>query len=127
MEILKYETENTQTMAEVGVNSQTITQNQFQASMPDLEAVADTDDFLALNHYGENPPDTTTNDWWDGGSDSSTKYNLRYRQYFELDHISAGSSRQTEYQILQRLDTATLVSAGKMNTDGDDIRFLDSD
>lgn len=128
MQIFKYETELTEDLTDASdFNSQTISQNQFQAATPDLEAIATGSEFLTLNHYGDNPPDITTNDWWDDDSDSSTKYNWRYRKCFEIDHTALGASTQTDYQVLIRIDTATLVSASKMNINGDDIRFIDSD
>lgn len=41
--------------------------------------------------------------------------------------ISNPGSALTDYQILVTLDTATLISGGKMRPDGGDIRFTDSD
>jgi len=40
--------------------------------------------------------------------------------------ISNSGSALTDYQVLVTLDTATLISAGKMRSDGGDIRFADS-
>ena len=49
------------------------------------------------------------------------------RKCFDLDHTAAGAEDQTEYQVYFDIDTASLVTAGKMQADGDDIRFVDSD
>lgn len=49
------------------------------------------------------------------------------RKCFDLDHTAVGAEDQTEYQIYFDIDTASLVSAGKMQADGDDIRFVDTD
>jgi len=40
---------------------------------------------------------------------------------------NSGSSALTDYQVLITLNTATLISAGKMRSDCGDIRFTDSD
>jgi len=39
----------------------------------------------------------------------------------------SSSSSQSNYQVLVTLDTASLISAGKMQSDCDDVRFTDSD
>lgn len=49
------------------------------------------------------------------------------RKCFDLDHTAVGAEDQTEYQVYFDIDTASLVTAGKMQADGDDIRFVDSD
>ncbi|MEW5760063.1 MAG: DUF2341 domain-containing protein [Candidatus Thermoplasmatota archaeon] len=41
--------------------------------------------------------------------------------------ISNTGSALTDYSVLVTLDTASLISAGKMRSDGGDIRFTDSD
>jgi hypothetical protein len=41
--------------------------------------------------------------------------------------ISNSTSSLTDYQVLVTLDTLSLISAGKMQSDCDDIRFTDSD
>jgi hypothetical protein len=41
--------------------------------------------------------------------------------------ISNSGSALTDYQVLVTLDTQSLISAGKMSSDGGDIRFTDSD
>ena len=46
--------------------------------------------------------------------------------YREPVNISS-SSALTNYQVNVTVDTASLISAGKMNASGDDIRFTDSD
>ena len=53
---------------------------------------------------------------------SSTNY--KYERTIE---ISYSGSTLTNYAILVSLDTATLISANKMQSDCDDIRFYDSD
>jgi len=40
--------------------------------------------------------------------------------------ITNGGSALTDYQIAITLDTATLITAGKMQSDCDDIRFTDA-
>ena len=49
-----------------------------------------------------------------------------YRKTITIDN-SAGLSDLTNYQAKLTLDTATLVTAGKMQADLDDIRFTNSD
>jgi len=46
--------------------------------------------------------------------------------YREPVNISSRSAL-TDYQVLVTVDTASLISAVKMNASGDDIRFTDSD
>jgi len=48
-----------------------------------------------------------------------------YSAVIGSDNSSGGAL--TNYQILVNLDTQTLITAGKMNSDCSDIRFLDSD
>ncbi|MFH1784085.1 MAG: DUF2341 domain-containing protein [bacterium] len=48
-----------------------------------------------------------------------------YRKAITIDNTGGGTL--TNYQIFVILDTDTLVTAGKMQDDGDDIRFTDSD
>ncbi|MEM5802085.1 MAG: DUF2341 domain-containing protein [Candidatus Aenigmatarchaeota archaeon] len=49
---------------------------------------------------------------------------FRFRR---LITISNSGSALTDYQVLVNLDTASLISAGKMRSDCGDIRFTDSD
>lgn len=49
------------------------------------------------------------------------------RKCFDIDHTASGAQNQTEYQVYLDIDTAALVSSGKMQSDGDDMRFIDSD
>lgn len=127
MEIFKYEVQTEETLTGVAdFNGQTISQDQFEVGQPDLEAVAAADDYLILNHYGDNPPDTSEVDWWDDDADSSTKYNWRYRKCFSLDLTNPSATSLSEYQIYLDFDTQTPISEGKMLTDGADIRFVDS-
>lgn len=58
------------------------------------------------------------NDPWLAGWD--------YRRPITIDN-TANSNNLTNYQVLVTLDTASLISAGKMKTDCGDIRFTDSD
>lgn len=97
----------------------TYTNGNFEAGEDDLIAYTAADDYLTLGNYGDNPPDTSQNDWWD--------VSWEYRKCFDVDHTGAGAQNETEYQIYFDTDTSTLVSAGKMQADGDDVRFLDSD
>lgn len=127
MLIYKYETKQEDIYEDKGeFDAETYSQNQFQASTPDLLSIDTTDDFLGLNHFGDNPPDTSQIDWWDDDSDLTTKYNWRYRQCFEVDHSAVGSTNLNEYQLYLDFDTASLISSGKMINQGQDIRFLDS-
>jgi hypothetical protein len=50
-----------------------------------------------------------------------------YRKCFDVDHTAPGAQNETEYQIYFDTDTQSLVNAGRMQADGSDIRFLDSD
>ena len=124
---LKYESETTSTYTSVAdFNAESISSNNFEAGEQDLLAVADTDDYLGLNLYGSNAFNSSNPDWWDADADSSTKYEYRYRKCFTLDHTAASAVTQSDYQLYLQFDTATAVSEGKMNANGDDIRFVDS-
>ncbi len=57
--------------------------------------------------------------------DHHNKYD--YRRCFNIDYTAAGAKDQTEYQEYLDIDTASLVSTGKMQSDGDDMRFVDAD
>jgi hypothetical protein len=48
-------------------------------------------------------------------------------QYRKPVTVSNSGSALTDYQVLVTLDTASLISAGKMRSDCGDIRFTDSD
>ncbi|MCD4781773.1 MAG: DUF2341 domain-containing protein [Candidatus Omnitrophica bacterium] len=48
-----------------------------------------------------------------------------YNATVGINNSSGGAL--TDYQILLRINTAALVAMGKMNINGDDIRFIDSD
>jgi len=125
--IYKYETELNKSMdSKAEFDAETYSAGNFEALKDDLLAVLATDDYLRLNHYGDNPPNTSIVDWWDDDSNSATKYNWKYRKCLTLDHTTAGAVDQSDYQIYLDFDTATLVSASKMQSDGDDIRFVDS-
>lgn len=52
--------------------------------------------------------------------------NWNYRKPVTIDN-SGNANTLTDYQILVTLDTQSLILAGKMKTDGGDIRFTDSD
>ncbi|MEM5854215.1 MAG: DUF2341 domain-containing protein [Candidatus Aenigmatarchaeota archaeon] len=56
--------------------------------------------------------------WW-----NST---WQYRRNITINN-TANSNTLTDYQVLVILDTASLISAGKMRSDCGDIRFIDSD
>ncbi|PID52247.1 MAG: hypothetical protein CR972_03110 [Candidatus Moraniibacteriota bacterium] len=59
---------------------------------------------------------------------NSNEYSVwKYRQCFTVDHTQASAADLTEYQIYLDFDTETLVTDGKMQSDGSDIRFIDSD
>ncbi|MFH1228674.1 MAG: DUF2341 domain-containing protein [Planctomycetota bacterium] len=47
-------------------------------------------------------------------------------QYFKPITITNAGSALTNYQVLVTVDTSALISAGKMNSLGNDIRFTDS-
>ena len=49
-----------------------------------------------------------------------------YRKPITIDN-TANSNNLTDYQVLVTLDTQSLISAGKMQSDCRDIRFADSD
>jgi len=49
-----------------------------------------------------------------------------YRRPVRINN-SQNPNNLTNYQVLVTVDTASLISAGKMNSDGSDIRFTDSD
>jgi hypothetical protein len=49
-----------------------------------------------------------------------------YREPITVDN-TGNASTLTNYQVLVTVNTATLVSAGKMQSSGNDIRFADSD
>ncbi len=49
-----------------------------------------------------------------------------YRRSITINN-SSNSNTLTDYQVLITLDTQSLISAGKMRSDGGDIRFTDSD
>jgi hypothetical protein len=48
-----------------------------------------------------------------------------YRKCFDVDHTASGAVDETQYQVYLDMDTATLVSANKMEADGADMRFVD--
>jgi len=50
-----------------------------------------------------------------------------YRKCFDVDHTATGAQDETEYQVYLDADTVSLVSSGKMQSDGGDIRFVDTD
>jgi hypothetical protein len=128
MTIYKYEDELVQTLNDkADFDGEVYSDGQFEAGKSDLEAVDSGDDYLTLNHYGDNAPDTSAVDWWDDDADSATKYNWRYRRCYTLDHTDGSAVTQDEYQVLFEFESVSLVSAGKMDVDGDDIRFVDKD
>jgi len=50
----------------------------------------------------------------------------QYRRPVTIDNTN-NSNDLTDYQVLVVVDTASLIQQGKMQVDGDDIRFTDSD
>jgi len=50
----------------------------------------------------------------------------KYRRPITIDN-SNNTNNLTDYQVLVTVDTASLISTGKMRSDGGDIRFTDSD
>jgi len=59
-------------------------------------------------------------------SSVSTLLSLRYRRPITINNTS-NSNNLSFFQILVTIDTASLISAGKMRSDCGDIRFVDSD
>jgi hypothetical protein len=49
---------------------------------------------------------------------------FRYRDSYTIENNSG--SELSEYQVLVQVDTASLISAGRMRSDGGDIRFKDT-
>ena len=56
--------------------------------------------------------------WWNNS--------WQYRKPITINN-TANSNNLTDYQVLVRVDTAILISEGKMRSDCGDIRFVDSD
>ncbi len=54
---------------------------------------------------------------------ANNRYDWRYRKCFDVD-LTGGTTDLEEYQVYLDVDTASLVSAGKMQADGADIRFI---
>ncbi|TDA42196.1 MAG: hypothetical protein DSO07_00605, partial [Thermoproteota archaeon] len=50
----------------------------------------------------------------------------QYRRPITIDNTQ-NANALTDYQVKIVVDTASLISAGKMKSDGSDIRFTDSD
>ena len=63
--------------------------------------------------------DVSTLLWQVGG------HSFNYRRAVTIDN-SSNASTLTDYQVSITLDTASLIAAGKMQSDCDDIRFTDS-
>jgi len=61
---------------------------------------------------------TQTSSWWNS--------DWQYRRAITINN-TLNTNSLTDYQVLAILDTASLVSAGKMQSDCSDIRFIDSD
>jgi hypothetical protein len=59
-------------------------------------------------------------------SSADAPNNTQYRRVVTIDNTTNASSL-TNYQVLVTVDTATLISESKMQSDCDDIRFLDDD
>lgn len=126
MTIYKYQDELEQVLEDkVDFDGEVYSSGQFEVGKDDLVAVDDTDDYLTLNHYGDNAPETSLADWWDDDGSSATKYNWRYRRCYTVDNTLAGSSSVSEYQVLFEFDSESLIADGKLDADGDDLRFVD--
>lgn len=82
-----------------------------------------SDDFLSINHYGNNAPDTNNITWWDDDNDDTTRYNWRYRKCYEIQNSSTNVIN--EYPVSIEIDTENLINQNKMISDGSDIRFVD--
>lgn len=54
-------------------------------------------------------------------------YNSDWKYRIPITITETSGSTLTDFQVKVVVDTASLVSAGKMNADGSDIRFTDSD
>jgi len=72
---------------------------------------------LLVNDLGEPINWAQTSSWLTG---------WRYRRAITIDN-TANPNTLTNYQVLVNLDTASLISQGKMNQSCSDIRFTDSD
>jgi hypothetical protein len=121
IQLLKYETRSEGKIdSKAEFDGGVYTSNQFETGKSDLKTFDVADDFLTLGNYGTLPPDTTQHDWWSGES-------WAYRKCFDIDNTASGTEVQDEYQIYLDVDTASLVTAGKMQSDGDDMRFVDFD
>ncbi|XLQ20559.1 MAG: DUF2341 domain-containing protein [Candidatus Moraniibacteriota bacterium] len=73
IELLKYETRSVNDIDDkVEFDAGTYTNGNFEAGEDDLVAVADTDDFLTINSYGDTVADTSSNDWWSQFQDLQT-------------------------------------------------------
>ena len=64
-------------------------------------------------------PDISADGWWD------TRW--KTRQCFDIDHTAPGAKSVTEYQIAVTIDTATEIAAGRMRSNGADLRAVASD
>jgi len=81
------------------------------AETPSQDWTDATQSMTILTYSGSSTPEDM--DDWD------------YKATVEIDNSSG--SALTDYQVLVTIDTQSLVSDEKMNSDGSDIRFLDSD
>ena len=75
--------------------------------------------YLTLKPLGETIPDISADGWWD------TRW--KTRQCFDIDHTAPGAKSVTEYQIAVTIDTATEIAAGRMRSNGADLRAVASD
>ena len=99
-------------------------EDSFETGRLDTEVLANG--AVELNHYGDNPPSPAVNGaWWDDDNDPSTLYNWRYRRCFEVDY-TAGTENLSEIQLYLDFDTQSLIGAGQMQSNGADIRVLNS-
>ncbi len=91
------------------------TQAEFSAgTIIDLDATTQPNSLvLAFGGGGSTAP------WWNPSWTGRTCYSI--------DHTAAGASSVTEYPLRVRIDTASLIAAGEMQPDGDDLRAIASD
>lgn len=104
IELLKYETESINDIdAQAEFDAGVYTNGNFEAGVDDMTAIADTDDYLTLGHYGDVPPDTTYNDWWAGEK----------IQTCSATSFQQGTFSDTQWDISN--DWAELTSTGLSN------------
>jgi len=76
-------------------------------------------DYVGVGQYASPDPTITV------GSEQQPSITLTYRKPITINNTS-NASTLTNYQVLVTVDTASLISAGKLQSDCDDIRFTDN-